>query len=166
MMQTLMRFDSAESVAGWSAIDDGVMGGLSRSRLRFDPAGFAVFEGAVSLENNGGFASVRSSKERLGVALVQAYTAEVCGDGRRYKLNLRTEDEVDAVNYQASFEAPAGQWLPVLIPVAQFRPTRRGRILAGPVLDTSRVCHAGLMIADRQAGRFRLAIRSLGAHTA
>lgn len=41
----------------WAAIDDRVMGGISRGRLRHDAAGHAVFEGNVSLERNGGFAS-------------------------------------------------------------------------------------------------------------
>ena len=37
------------------------VGGVSRSALRFDPAGHAVFAGLVSADNNGGFASVRSA---------------------------------------------------------------------------------------------------------
>src|SRR5512145_2802076 len=60
-MRELARFDSPESVRDWSPVDDAVMGGVSRSRLRFDSGGHAVFEGAVSLANNGGFASVRTA---------------------------------------------------------------------------------------------------------
>jgi len=40
-------------------VNDGVMGGVSQSGLRHDPQGM-IFEGQVSLENNGGFASMRS----------------------------------------------------------------------------------------------------------
>ena len=61
MPRELFRFDTAASVADFSAIDDRVMGGVSRSALRFDPAGHAVFAGLVSADNNGGFASVRSA---------------------------------------------------------------------------------------------------------
>ncbi len=53
-MPTLInRFDTPASTLNWQAINDGVMGGVSVSRMRFDLAGHAVFEGEVSLENNG-----------------------------------------------------------------------------------------------------------------
>ena len=65
---TLVLFDFSDPapVDAWAAIDDRVMGGISRSRLRHDRAGHAVFEGTVCLERNGGFASVRSSPGALG----------------------------------------------------------------------------------------------------
>jgi len=138
------------------------MGGVSRSRLRYDPAGHAVFEGIVSLEHNGGFASVRSRPLDLGVAGTVNYVLEVRGDGKRYKLNLRTDDAFDAVNYQATFEAPAGKWTWVRLPLSAFVPTFRGhRVPGAPSLDPARVRQIGLMIADRQTGAFALAIRSL-----
>jgi hypothetical protein len=59
------------------------MGGVSHSRLRHDAAGHAVFEGVVSLENNGGFASVRSRPLDLGVPGAANYSLEVRGDGKR-----------------------------------------------------------------------------------
>jgi hypothetical protein len=51
----------------WATVDDRVMGGISRSELRSAPTGHAVFEGEVSLERNGGFASVRSSPGERGL---------------------------------------------------------------------------------------------------
>ena len=48
----------------WMVVNDGVMGGVSRSTIRRgDDVGTAVFEGTLSLENNGGFASVRTPIE-------------------------------------------------------------------------------------------------------
>jgi len=162
MPRELFRFDSAASVTGWSAIDDRVMGGISRSRLRFDPAGHAVFEGVVSLERNGGFASVRSPAQDLGMGGGLVYRLEVRGDGKRYKLNLRTDATFDGVNYQAAFQPPADIWTQVHLPVADFIPTLRGRIVHdAPPLDPARVKQTGLMIADRQAGVFSLAVRAL-----
>ena len=115
MPRTLFLFDRPESVAAWSAIDDRVMGGVSRSALRFDPAGHAVFAGLVSADNNGGFASVRSAvvHRASGEFDPEAFDAielDVRGDGRRYKLNLRTDHGFDGVSYQAGFEPPAGTW--------------------------------------------------------
>jgi len=160
MFRELFRFESAASVADWSAIDDGVMGGVSRSRLRHDTLGHAVFEGTVSLERNGGFASVRSRALDLAAAGALAFLLEVRGDGKRYKLNLRTDDAFDGVNHQAAFEAPASAWTVVRLPLSAFSPSFRGRVVPGaPPLDPARVRQIGLMIADRQAGPFLLAVR-------
>ena len=163
MPKELFRFDSAMSVADWSAIDDGVMGGVSQSRLRHDPAGHAVFEGTVSLERNGGFASVRTRPLDLGAAGATACLLEAHGDGKRYKLNLRTDDAFDGVHYQAAFAAPEGAWTLVRLPLSGFHPGYRGRSVSGaPPLDPARIRQIGLMIADRQAGPFALALRSIG----
>jgi NADH dehydrogenase [ubiquinone] 1 alpha subcomplex assembly factor 1 len=164
MAHQLFRFESAVSVADWSAIDDGVMGGVSRSCLRHDPDGYAVFEGIVSLEHNGGFASVRSRPLDLGAPGAVNYLLDARSDGKHYKLNLRTDDAFDGVNYQAAFETLLGTWTLVRLPVSTFRPTFRGRSVPGVApLDPARVRQIGLMIADRQAGAFALALRSIHA---
>ena len=161
----LFRFEAESSVDGWSAIDDRVMGGVSNSRLRYDPVGgYAVFEGVVSLERKGGFASVRSRPFDLGIPVTACYGLEVLGDGKRYKFNLRTDDGFDGLNYQAVFEPPKGQWTTIELPVQKFQPSFRGRLVAGAAaLDPMRVRQVGLMIADRQQGYFSLALRSIQA---
>jgi NADH dehydrogenase [ubiquinone] 1 alpha subcomplex assembly factor 1 len=162
MSRELFHFDSLASVADWSAIDDSVMGGVSHSRLRHDAAGHAVFEGVVSLENNGGFASVRTRPLELGVPGAANYSLEVRGDGKRYKLSFRVDDAFDGVSYQARFEAPADTWTVVRLPLSEFQPTFRGRSLPGaPPLDPARVRQIGLIIAERQAGPFALRLRSI-----
>jgi hypothetical protein len=160
--QLLFSFVAASSVDAWSAIDDGVMGGLSRSRLRHDAAGHAVFEGQVSLENRGGFASVRSHPRELGASAATSYLLELCGDGRRYKLNLRTDDSFDGVNYQAAFATSAGLWTTLRLPLTAFVASFRGRgVPQAPAFDAQRLRQVGLMIADRQAGPFTLQLRSI-----
>lgn len=154
-----LNFDTDSSVQGWTAIDDRVMGGASLSRLRFDAGGFAVFEGQVSTDNGGGFASVRHPALRLGGRNVQGYRLTVRGDGRRYKINLRTDHAFDAVQYQADFQVEPGIWSELELPVSAFTPRFRGQALTGhPPMDASRVCRVGFMIAERQAGDFRLEI--------
>jgi hypothetical protein len=162
MARELFRFDTPASVTDWSAVDDVVMGGVSHSSLRHDPAGHAVFEGEVSLERNGGFASVRTRPLALGTPGALAWVLEVRGDGRRYTFNLRTDDGFDGLSYKAGFEAPPGAWTALRLPVSAFSPSFRGRDVPGaPPLDPARVRQLGLMIADRQAGRFTLAVRSM-----
>jgi hypothetical protein len=155
-------FDLADPAAvdAWAPIDDRVMGGISRSRLRHDPAGHAVFEGNMSVERNGGFASVRSARADRGKAGAQSCVLEVRSDDRRFKLNLLTEDTVDGPSYQA-FAPDPSHWQTLRMPRTSFRPTFRGRDVPGtPALDPARIRQVGLMIANRQAGPFALQVRT------
>jgi hypothetical protein len=160
MPTDLFRFATPASVDDWSAIDDVVMGGVSRSHLRHDPAGHAVFEGVVSLENNGGFASVRALAEVPETASsALACLLEVRGDGRRYKFNLRTDGGFDGIAHQASFQPPAGEWAVVRLPLEGFVATWRGRPASAEPPTAVQIKQIGLLIADRQAGPFRLDVR-------
>ena len=158
----LFDFSDPDAVNDWAAIDDRVMGGISRSRLRYDAAGHAVFEGEVSLERNGGFASVRSKPGPRGKPGAEVCLIDVHGAGKHYKLSLLTDDGFDSLNYQASF-APAGSdWQTLQLPLAGFRASFRGREVPGAsALDPARIRQVGLMIADRQAGLFALDLRRL-----
>lgn len=107
----LFDFTDPRAVHAWRAFGDRVMGGVSSSCLRHDVAGHAVFEGAVSLERNGGFASVRSSPGERGLPAATSCLIEVRGGGKQFKLSLLTDDGVDSLNYQAGFapDTPGGR---------------------------------------------------------
>ena len=164
-MRTLIHpFDTPSSTQDWHPINDGVMGGASISQLRFDPEGYAVFEGEVSLQNNGGFASVRAPSLKLGDLGTRAYLLTAWGDGRTYKLNLKTDAGFDGVNYQASFMPAAGHWSQTVLPLAEFLATFRGRpVQAAPALRPELVIQVGLMISGKQAGSYRLLVKSIAA---
>lgn len=143
-------------------MDDRVMGGVSSSQLRFDAGGFAVFEGLLSTARGGGFASVRHPDLALGGQSVQGYRMSVRSDGKHYKLSLRTDQALDAVQYQAEWCVDPGTWIEIDLPVAVFLPRFRGKVVTGTAaLDPVKVCQVGLTIADRQTGSFRLDIRSI-----
>jgi NADH dehydrogenase [ubiquinone] 1 alpha subcomplex assembly factor 1 len=163
MTKVLFDFTDPDAVDAWRSIDDRVMGGVSHSMLRNDPAGHAVFEGEVSLESNGGFASVRSSAGDRGHAEAEVCVIEVRGDSKQFKLSLLTNDGFDGINYQTTFAPAAGSWRTLQLPLADFRASFRGReVPDAPGLDPSRIRQVGLMIAARQAGPFALDIRRIG----
>ena len=164
MSSLIHRFDTPASTQNWQPINDGVMGGASSSQMRFDVAGYAVFEGMVSLENNGGFASVRASELDLGCPDTLGYMLTVCGDGHTFKLNLRTDSGFDGVNYQAVFTTAPGLWTRTVLPLAAFEPSFRGGIVQGALpLQPERVRQVGLMISGKQAGEFRLMVKTIEA---
>ena len=160
MLIELFDFSDPRAADAWRAIDDRVMGGISHSTLRHDPAGHAVFEGTVSLAQNGGFASVRSSPGDRGQVGAEACLIEVRGEAKQFKLSLLTDDGFDSLNYQASFAPEGTDWQTLQLPLAKFRASFRGRdVTNAPALEPARIRQVGLMIAARQAGPFELHIR-------
>lgn len=162
-MDLRILVDFADGGPAWSAIDDRVMGGVSRSGLAV-AGGVGVFSGRLSTAHGGGFASVRTVPADWELAGFDRLVLTIRGDGRRYRLRLRTSDALDGVSYEAAFDTVGGEWLDVTLPLAAFRPVLRGRPLPdAPALDPGSVRTFGLMVADRQVGDFRLELARIAA---
>ena len=43
-------FSKVENLDGWYVVDDGVMGGMSKGKLKIENGDFGVFSGNISLE--------------------------------------------------------------------------------------------------------------------
>jgi monofunctional biosynthetic peptidoglycan transglycosylase len=157
--KTLFDFSTAANTAAWQIVNDDVMGGVSTSQFQLLTNGCAVFSGVVSLENNGGFASVRSSSVKYDFGGFDAFILRVRGDGRRYKFTVRTGSGFDTPLYQCAFTTKRGEWEEHRLPFKQFVPTFRGRVLTdAPPLNPANVTSVGFLIADKQAGTFQLEI--------
>ena len=63
--RTLFDFSKPDAAQAWQPVNDGVMGGVSDGRFKITDQGTMEFFGTLSLENNGGFASVRSAAVTL-----------------------------------------------------------------------------------------------------
>jgi len=155
----IFNFQTITNAAAWQVVNDDVMGGVSTSEFRLTN-GAAVFHGAVSLANNGGFASARSAPASHELAGADAFVIRVFGDGHRYKFTARMDGSFDSAIYQTSFTTKPGEWTEHRLPLKQFVPTFRGRVLTGePPLDPAKVTSVGFLISDQQAGPFRLQIQ-------
>ncbi len=147
------------TTADWFVVNDGVMGGISSSTLEVSSDGTGVFAGDLSLENNGGFASVRTYLEGYDLSTFAGLVLRVRGDGRRYQVRLRTDDRFDGVAYQAEFDTDPDAWITVALPFAAFAPTFRGYVPANaPPLEPGAIRQLGFLIADKREGTFRLEI--------
>lgn len=155
-MTQLIDFQAPDEPDRWRAINDDVMGGISQGALRVE-AGIGIFSGEISLENNGGFASVRRDPQAFDLGDATALALHVRGDGRRYQLRLYTDQLPSGAAYRAQLQPSAGEWQHVSLPWSAFEAVFRGRKLANaPPLDPDAIRQVGLMIADRRAGPFRL----------
>lgn len=162
----IFEFQNSTDAQQWRTINDTVMGGVSSSSFRTPGNGIAEFRGYVSLENYGGFASVRSRPSFRDLSAYEGIALRVRGDGKSYKLGLTTDTSWNAVMYQASFETVAGEWVEVKLPFKSCcTPQFRGReVTDAPALDPSRILQISLMISEKQEGPFGLEIDWISAY--
>ncbi|MGA0878352.1 MAG: CIA30 family protein [Ilumatobacteraceae bacterium] len=160
----LFDFVSGDSDAGWNVVNDTVMGGVSSGRLAVED-GVLIFSGELSLDNNGGFASVRSPSIDVRSAEVWASRSGprivVLGDGRTWMVEVRT-DEVSG-GWIATLPTSAGSTTDVVLPWTSFEPVTPfldPRPADGP-LDPRRIVSIAFYLVDGIEGPFRLGIRAI-----
>ncbi len=166
-MTSLFQFSEVEDAQKWQIVNDGVMGGSSTSRSEILNAGSAEglmrFSGNLSLENNGGFASVRSrASGPLGLDAGETIVLRVKGDGRRYTLNLYTPDRRTAFSYQMQFDTEADEWTEVKLPVDKFVAHSFGRPIPTMKLEPSQVQSIGILLGDKKSGPFEILVDWIG----
>lgn len=158
-MKTLMRFDGAPEEPRWVAVNDGVMGGCSSGGPEV-AVGQLRFTGVLSLENNGGFSSVRTVGRDFDFTGAKNVVLRVRGDGRRYQLRLATDARFRGitVSYGGEFATQAGRWTEVRVPLSGLRASAHGFALLGPPFEPSQVREIGLLIGDKREGPFALTV--------
>ena len=143
---------------GWYTVDDNVMGGVSSSKVTVTDAGTLFFSGTMSLDNNGGFASVRSDWSLTNLSNADGILLRVLGDGQTYRLRLRSAETGSDIAYNAFFETTAETWQTVYIPFADMVPTRRGFVMDVGGLNAATIGSFGFMLSDKQPGEFGLLV--------
>lgn len=159
--QSLAEFTPGESAKlDWRVVDDGVMGGLSQGKREIGKDGILRFFGTLSLENNGGFSSLRTGDVKLDLSGAEGVILRVNGDGRTYQLRFSTDAEYRGreMSFQAGFPTTKGEWTEVKVPFTRFLGTWRGMELPDKVFDPARIRRIGLQVADKKAGPFELRV--------
>ncbi|MCU0750623.1 MAG: CIA30 family protein [Akkermansiaceae bacterium] len=144
----------------WRIVDDGVMGGLSKGEREISKDGILRFFGTLSLENNGGFSSLRTGDVKLDLSGAEGVILRVEGDGRTYQLRFSTDAEYrgQEMSFQAGFPTEKGEWTEVKLPFARFAGSWRGQSLPDKTFDPSKIRRLGLQLADKKAGPFELRV--------
>jgi NADH dehydrogenase [ubiquinone] 1 alpha subcomplex assembly factor 1 len=158
-LRPVLDFAAPDTAQKWQAVNDGVMGGVSDGRLRITDEKTLEFSGTLSLENNGGFTSVRTKPTDLDIKAGDTIVVRVKGDGREYVLNLYTKSRRMAFSYRAPLPTTKDEWTEVAVPLADFIPTAFGRQVQGmgPV-EPSQINGLGFMLSDKKPGKFQLEV--------
>lgn len=158
--RVLFDFTKSEDQNTWRAVNDGVMGGRSRGQPRIRGAeGKLEFFGTLSLENNGGFSSIRSAAPEMDLSDFDGIAVRFRGDGRTYSFTVSTNYRIMAGSYRTTLPAVGSEWLTAWLPFDGFEATSFGRRLRNaPPLNRNAVRSVGFILADKKAGPFQLEV--------
>lgn len=154
LFMELVNFTPNSDLAGWSVVDDVVMGGRSDGSFAINEAGHAVFSGTVSLENNGGFSSVRYNTKEVELGGFRKVKIRLRGDGKRYQFRLKS-DRYDRHAYIAYFQT-SGAWETIEITLSEMYPTFRGRKLDMANFPGKKMEELAFLIANKKSESFQL----------
>ena len=158
--ESITEFEPKQNDAlEWRIVDDGVMGGLSQGNVSFSKAGTMTFQGSLSLENNGGFSSVRSADVDLDLSDSEGLAMRVKGDGRTYQVRLSTDARYRSgeVGFKAEFPTTKGKWKEVKVPFKALQASWRGRLLKD-AFNPSKIERLTLLLGDKNPGTFKLEV--------
>ena len=159
-MESIYSFSSQTMVGEWRIVNDGVMGGISKSSLLLTSSGHGKFAGHVSLANNGGFASIQLNK-KIGLTAENKFVLlKVKGDGKQYEFRIKAKTSQNA-SYVHPFST-SGEWQLIKLPLAQFYPQFFGRILDSPNFNFQTIEQLSFLIANKREEDFELLIDFIG----
>lgn len=135
------------------------MGGKSSGSFRLSPDGFGLFEGQISLENNGGFSSVSYRFQKLKVHKNSSIIIKIKGDGKNYQLRVK-DDSSNYYSYIIPF-ATSGEWQEIEIPLKDMYPSFRGRRLDLPNFSQDHIEELVFLIGNKKPEKFKLLIDTI-----
>ena len=154
--QVIFDFDKNSDIQDWIIVDDVVMGGRSLGSFKLSEAGAAVFEGNISLENNGGFSSVRYRFDEIKLKKHTRIVIKLKGDGKKYQFRLKNKAE-NYYSYISSFST-TGDWQEIEIPLKDMVPSFRGRKLDQPNFSHGSIEEIAFLIGNKKPEKFKLLI--------
>ena len=157
----LLGFDNKNESRNWDIVLDGVMGGRSTGEVNIDN-GSMVFTGKTSLENNGGFSSIRRNLKEGSMRGADAIKMRVRGDGRTWIIGTRKSSVRGADSYWKRFPTEKDTWTSVVIPINEMERHFFGERMAGRISPDD-VRAIEFYMYDKKAGPFRLEVDQIDA---
>ena len=157
-MNSLIIFDftTKSDIQNWTVVDDVVMGGKSSSTFKISAEGFGVFNGNISLKNNGGFSSLRYRFKRTIINKHKNVIIKLRGDGKAYQFRIKSNSG-DYYSYISNFVS-SGEWQEIVIPLKDMYPVFRGRKLDKPNFSNDYIEEIAFLIGNKKEEPFKLLI--------
>ena len=160
-MNTLVIFDFTKEadLKNWSVVNDTVMGGESSGKMGKDAQGNGLFEGHVSLDNKGGFTSIRYDAGKIKLQGYSKFVIVLKGDGKPYQFRVKTNNS-DYYSYVYSFET-TGSWQTIEVLFSSMVPYFRGQRLNIANFPCDFMEEIGFLIGNKREEDFKMAIENI-----
>jgi hypothetical protein len=155
----IFDFNKDSNINRWVIVDDVVMGGRSFGNFELNNEGHGAFYGNISLENNGGFSSLRYQMDKTSVNDFTKVVLRVKGDGKDYQFRIKA-DTRDRYSYIAPFSTN-GKWQEIEIPLKNMYPGFRGRRLNLPNFSHEYISEITFLIGNNKPEEFKLLIERI-----
>ena len=155
----IFDFNEETNIQNWNIVDDVVMGGRSSSQFKLNSDGYGVFEGQVSLANNGGFSSVQYQFEKIEVTKYAKIKIRLKGDGKDYQFRVK-DNSRNYYSYITTFST-SNEWQDVEIDLKDMYPSFRGRRLNAPNFSHKYIEQIVFLISNKKDENFELIIDSI-----
>lgn len=152
----IFNFNKKSDIKNWTIIDDVVMGGKSSGTFKLNADGHGVFQGEISLENNGGFSSLRYSFEKTQIKEHTKIIIKLKGDGKKYQFRIKSNSS-DYYYYITTF-LTSSDWQDIEIPLKHMYPSFRGRQLDQPNFSNNSIEEIAFLIGNKKHEKFKLLI--------
>jgi NADH dehydrogenase [ubiquinone] 1 alpha subcomplex assembly factor 1 len=156
---TIFNFNKTSDTSNWKIVDDVVMGGRSSGKFYVNKKDNCVFEGSVSLENNGGFSSLRYRFNKMSTKSYSKVILKVKGDGKSYQFRVKRKSS-DYYSYIIYFNT-SKDWETIELRLPDMYPTYRGRKLNISNYDGNSIEEIAFLIGNKKVENFKLEIESI-----
>lgn len=158
---TNLKIDFGQTTGGqdWMIVNDGVMGGLSRSTAIFTKNSL-LFKGTLSLKNNGGFASIRSGKGKYDLSKYNTIKIRFRSTGRDFALRFANSEMYFRPNFKHNFSSSTGEWEIVELKLSDFKEFTMGKLSDSTVSKNKleNIIRIGIILSDKKEGPFELEV--------
>lgn len=153
------NFGKGEYGSDWIIINDGVMGGLSAAKKHLSKTSLQ-FKGNISLDNNGGFSSIRSPFDAIDLSDYKR--AEIRYRSRHQKLDFTIENDQRFYRPNFKYELPNSNWEWTELSIDLYK---QNAVVMGRPTEIqmtskylSEVIRIGFICANKTAGPFEFEV--------
>lgn len=156
----VINFGNTEQ--NWQVVNDTVMGGRSQSQVNYT-ANSVVFEGQVSLENNGGFASFRSPYGHWDLTKYTTLTIHYRSKGFDMAWTMKDQRPYYMPSFKGDLPNTEGAWKTVKFNLRDLEAYRLGEPLGYQLSnkELKQIIRMGFISNEKRAGDFELEIDTI-----
>lgn len=153
----LLNFNTSDT-NDWNVVNDGVMGGLSQGKLTYTENS-VIFDGKLSLANNGGFASFQGNRGDYDLSKYDKVTIKHRGYGGTFGFRLKTSEPFYMPYYKVEF-SPTEEWQESSFDLSEMPEWRLADKTGEKISqdDLAEIIRMGVIKSDKKTDPFQLEI--------